>query len=120
MVLGGTGITPMLQLIRHITKDSKDTTKMALLFANQAEKDILLRDELEEAAAKHPDQFKLWYTVDTPSEGILSAELRFFNCLYQNITKLCYQLIAILILSTLLNMLFICLFLTNCCGIKII
>lgn len=48
---------------------------MALLFANQAEKDILLRDELEEVAAKHSDQFKLWYTVDTPSEGMFSAEI---------------------------------------------
>ncbi|KAG8336162.1 NADH-cytochrome b5 reductase 3 [Homalodisca vitripennis] len=69
MIAGGTGITPMLQLIRHITKDSHDTTKMALLFANQTEKDILLRDELEEVVSKHGAQFKLWYTVDTPSEG---------------------------------------------------
>lgn len=60
----------MLQLVRHITKDVQDTTKMALLFANQTEKDILLRDELEEVASKHSTQFKLWYTVDTPSEGL--------------------------------------------------
>lgn len=73
----------MLQLIRHITKDSKDTTKMALLFANQAEKDILLRDELEEVAAKHSDQFKLWYTVDTPSEGMFSAEIWLINYLQE-------------------------------------
>jgi len=69
MIAGGTGITPMLQLIRHITQDPQDTTKMALLFANQTEKDILLREELEEVAKKHSAQFKLWYTVDTPSEG---------------------------------------------------
>lgn len=68
---GGTGITPMLQLVRHITKDPTDNTQMALIFANQSEKDILLREELEEAASKYPDQFKLWYTVDRPEDGKL-------------------------------------------------
>lgn len=29
------GITPMLQLIRHITKNPSDTTTMSLIFANQ-------------------------------------------------------------------------------------
>ena len=59
----------MLQLVRHITKDPKDDTKLSLLFANQTEKDILLRDELEQVAKEYPDQFKLWYTVDRASEG---------------------------------------------------
>lgn len=59
----------MLQLVRHITKDPKDETKLSLLFANQTEKDILLRDELEQVAEEHPDQFKLWYTVDRATEG---------------------------------------------------
>ncbi|XP_063237218.1 NADH-cytochrome b5 reductase 3 isoform X2 [Bacillus rossius redtenbacheri] len=69
MIAGGTGITPMLQLIRHVTKDPEDRTQMALLFANQTEEDILLRKELEEVRDKHLDQFKLWYTVDRPAEG---------------------------------------------------
>lgn len=58
----------MLQLIRHITKDPTDKTELSLLFANQTEKDILVRKELEEVEKEHPDQFKLWYTVDTPSD----------------------------------------------------
>ena len=66
---GGTGITPMLQLIRQITRDPKDETKLSLLFANQTEEDILLRDELEEAVKSHPDQIKVWYTVDRPTDG---------------------------------------------------
>lgn len=54
---------------------------MALLFANQSEDDILLKNELEEVAKTHPLQFKLWYTVDRPSEGwkfsvgFISAEM---------------------------------------------
>lgn len=81
MIAGGTGITPMLQLVRHILKDPSDETQLALLFANQTEKDILLRDELEEATAKNPKQFKVWYTVDTPtdnwkySSGFINAEM---------------------------------------------
>lgn len=59
----------MLQLVRHITRDPDDNTAMALLFANQSEDDILLKNELEEVAKTHPLQFKLWYTVDRPSEG---------------------------------------------------
>lgn len=69
MIAGGTGITPMLQLIRAIAKDPEDNTQVSLLYANQTEKDILLREELEEVAKSHPDQVKVWYTVDTSSEG---------------------------------------------------
>ena len=35
MVAGGTGITPMLQIINAVLRDKSDTTKIRLLFANQ-------------------------------------------------------------------------------------
>ncbi|XP_039078359.1 NADH-cytochrome b5 reductase 2 [Hyaena hyaena] len=69
MIAGGTGITPMLQLIRHIIKNPNDRTRMSLIFANQAEEDILVRKELEEVARTHPEQFSLWYTLDRPPVG---------------------------------------------------
>ncbi|XP_062921667.1 NADH-cytochrome b5 reductase 1-like [Mobula hypostoma] len=69
MIAGGSGITPMLQLIRAIMKDREDPTMCYLLFANQTEKDILLRDDLEELQALYPDRFRLWYTVDKAPEG---------------------------------------------------
>ncbi|XP_041944692.1 NADH-cytochrome b5 reductase 3 [Alosa sapidissima] len=81
LIAGGTGITPMLQLVRAIIKDPSDQTTCHLLFANQTEKDILLRDELEEIQARHPDRFKLWFTVDRApegweySEGFISADM---------------------------------------------
>lgn len=52
-------------------KNPADETCMALLFANQTEADILLRQELEEAVAEHPGRLRLWYTVDRPTDGIL-------------------------------------------------
>jgi len=69
MIAGGTGITPMLQLIRAVFRDNNDATELSLLFANQSEDDILLRKELEEIQEEFPARFKLWYTVDRPSEG---------------------------------------------------
>jgi 2-polyprenylphenol hydroxylase and related flavodoxin oxidoreductases len=70
----------MLQLIRHITRDPDDATEMSLLFANQSENDILLKDELEEVAKMHPAQFKLWYTVDRSQEGkVFGRNLTHFN-----------------------------------------
>ncbi|XP_036433496.1 NADH-cytochrome b5 reductase 3 [Colossoma macropomum] len=81
MIAGGTGITPMLQIIRAIMKDPKDQTVCYLLFANQSEKDILLRPELEEIQANHPDRFNLWYTLDKVpqdwefSQGFISEEM---------------------------------------------
>lgn len=67
MIAGGTGITPVLQVMRAVLKDPQDRTTMHVLFANQSEADILLRPELEEAA-KDP-RVKLHYTVDRPPEG---------------------------------------------------
>jgi cytochrome-b5 reductase len=79
MIAGGTGITPMLQIIRAILKDKDDTTKVSLLFANQTEQDILLRHELEECAKDA--RMKLWYTLDRPeaswkySKGFVDFEM---------------------------------------------
>ena len=67
MIAGGTGITPMLQVITAIIRDEYDTTTtMALLFANQTEEDILLREELDGLARKHPHRFRVAYTLDRP------------------------------------------------------
>ena len=67
MIAGGTGITPMLQVLHAIFRDSKDsTTTASLLFANQTEDDILVREELESLAKEYPDRFKLHYTLDRP------------------------------------------------------
>lgn len=80
MIAGGTGIAPMLQIIRRVLK-TDDKTEIALLFANQTEEDILLRTELEEEAAKNPTQFKVWYTLDRPGDnwkygrGFVSKEM---------------------------------------------
>ncbi|XP_014611066.1 PREDICTED: NADH-cytochrome b5 reductase 3 isoform X1 [Polistes canadensis] len=69
MLAGGTGITPMLQLITAILNEPMDSTQISLLFANQTEKDILLKDELDDLARDYQHHLKIWYTVDTASEN---------------------------------------------------
>ncbi|PWY85092.1 hypothetical protein BO70DRAFT_428641 [Aspergillus heteromorphus CBS 117.55] len=69
MVAGGTGITPMYQLIRAICEDERDTTEISLIYANRSEGDILMREELEAFARKYPKNFKLWYMLDSAPEG---------------------------------------------------
>uniref|UniRef100_A0A158P9P8 Cytochrome-b5 reductase n=1 Tax=Angiostrongylus cantonensis TaxID=6313 RepID=A0A158P9P8_ANGCA len=69
MIAGGTGITPMLQIIKAILKNPTDRTHISLLFANQSEEDILCRKELDELATDHSDSFNVWYTVDRPPEN---------------------------------------------------
>jgi len=69
MVAGGTGITPMYQLIRAICENDTDTTEISLIYANRSEADILLREELETFARRYPKNFKLWYMLDTPPEN---------------------------------------------------
>jgi cytochrome-b5 reductase len=69
MMAGGTGLTPMLQIVQAVLDDKSDKTSLSLVYANQTEDDILCREQLEALQSAHPDQFKLWYTVDRPKEG---------------------------------------------------
>ncbi|KAG0325597.1 NADH-cytochrome b5 reductase [Dissophora globulifera] len=68
MIAGGTGLTPMLQIIRAIVKNPEDKTKVNLIFANVTHEDILLMAELDLLSKKHP-QFQVYYVLNTPPEG---------------------------------------------------
>ena len=69
MIAGGSGITPMLQIVRDIFKNENEQTTVKLLFANQTEADILLREEIEDFKRQFPGRFSFMYTVDRPGEG---------------------------------------------------
>src|SRR5271154_38939 len=70
MIAGGTGITPMLQIIRAILKNSSDRTKISLIFANVNEEDILLRKDLEQLVEDEKSRFKLYLVLNNPpAEG---------------------------------------------------
>lgn len=68
MLAGGTGITPMYQVMQAILKDPSDETEIYLVYANRTEDDILLREELDEWERKHSN-VKVWYVVENMKEG---------------------------------------------------
>ena len=69
MIAGGTGITPMLQIIRAIIRGraSGDDTEIDLIFANVGVEDILLREDLDQLA-KEDKGFRVHYVLNNPPE----------------------------------------------------
>ncbi|PLN81826.1 NADH-cytochrome b5 reductase [Aspergillus taichungensis] len=70
MIAGGTGITPMLQIIKAIIRNrprngGNDVTKVDLIFANVNPEDILLHKELEDLI-KEDDGFRVHYVLNNP------------------------------------------------------
>jgi len=68
MIAGGSGITPMLQIIRCVCHHPRDNLQISLIYANVTEEDILLREELDSYTKKFPN-FKVYYSLDKPSPG---------------------------------------------------
>lgn len=73
MIAGGTGITPMLQIVRAIIRGrphngGTDTTEVDLIFANVNKEDILLREDLDTLAAKDA-KFRVHYVLNNPPEN---------------------------------------------------
>jgi cytochrome-b5 reductase len=66
MIAGGSGISPMYQVIRAICEDGSDSTTVSLLYANRTEQDILLRKDLDDFARKYPQKFRVHYLLDSP------------------------------------------------------
>jgi len=84
LMAGGTGITPMLQVIDAVLREPEQeccVSTLSLLYANQTEDDILVRTQLEALSLAHPGRFKLHYTLDRPppgwsySEGFITTEM---------------------------------------------
>lgn len=66
LLAGGTGITPMYQLIRTIFDNPEDKTKVTLVFGNISEEDILLKRELAKIENTYPQRFRAFYVLDNP------------------------------------------------------
>lgn len=80
MLAGGTGLTPMLQVMKEILHNADDHTQVSLVFANNTEEDILLKAELDALAKKYKN-LKITYILSQPSAswkgetGFVSQEL---------------------------------------------
>ena len=69
MIAGGTGITPMLQIIRAVLKNPQDNTRLSIIYANVNYEDILLKKELDELADKYSSRFKVFYVLNNAPAG---------------------------------------------------
>ncbi|ORX72223.1 ferredoxin reductase-like protein [Linderina pennispora] len=68
MIAGGTGITPMYQIVQHILDNPEDKTRVSVIFANVNEDDILLKEQLDKWASEH-EGFEISYVLNNPPEG---------------------------------------------------
>ena len=73
MIAGGTGITPMLQIIRAIVRGrprngGNDTTEVDLIFANVKYEDILLKEDLDSLTKEDPG-FRVYYVLNETPEN---------------------------------------------------
>ncbi|XP_077540014.1 NADH-cytochrome b5 reductase 2-like [Haemaphysalis longicornis] len=73
LVAAGSGVTPMLQLLRHRFADLSDFTRITMVDVNHSEQDIIVRDELEEYAKKDRRRFKICHVLDDLPEKIPKA-----------------------------------------------
>jgi len=69
LLAGGTGIAPLLQIVRILLDDAEDRTRMKVLAINRREEDILMRDELDRLAVMHPDRLEITYSLTSPSDS---------------------------------------------------
>ncbi|KAF8899289.1 cytochrome-b5 reductase [Infundibulicybe gibba] len=81
LIGGGSGITPLYQILTHALSNKLNKTKFKLLFSNVTEKDILLKEEFDTLKKKYPNTFDVVYLVDTPEgewrgpTGFISADV---------------------------------------------
>ena len=94
MIAGGTGITPMLQIIRAIVRGrprngGNDTTEVDLIFANVKYEDILLKDDLDSLTKEDPG-FRVYYVLNEPPEnwdggvGFVTADMIKVGSIFRN------------------------------------
>lgn len=66
MIAGGTGITPMYQIMRNVLAEEGNTTHIALLFCNKTIDDVLLGKETDQLARDHPSTFAAQHCLTKP------------------------------------------------------
>lgn len=69
MIAGGTGFTPMLQIVRHALTEPLqpgvvDKTRLSMLYCNRTEQHVLLKGMFDKLARDFSSRFRMFYTVD--------------------------------------------------------
>ena len=73
-VAGGTGITPMISIIRWIVAKGLDV-ELSLVFSNKTQADIIFREEWEADAREHGN-FRAYHVLEQPPAGWIQGHGR--------------------------------------------
>lgn len=69
MICGGSGITPIFQVLRAVMQDKSDPTTCVVLDGNRLVEDILCKEDLDVFARENEDRCTLLHTLTQPPEG---------------------------------------------------
>ena len=83
MICGGSGITPIWQVLRAILANKVDPTKCLVLDGNRAEEDILCKAELDAFAAENKEKCRLIYALSKPPPAWTGIKGRLDRFLYE-------------------------------------
>lgn len=65
LIAGGSGITPILEVLNEYMSNPDKLEKVCLIYANETVHDILLKEELDSMMTKYP-QFHVYYVLHYP------------------------------------------------------
>ena len=68
MICGGSGVTPIFQVLRAVMQDNADPTTCVVLDGNRLVEDILCKEDLDVFARDNADRCNLMYTLTQPPE----------------------------------------------------
>jgi nitrate reductase (NAD(P)H) len=69
MICGGSGITPIFQVLRAVLKDAEDPTTCLVLDGNRLEEDILCREEMDALIKGNEGRCRLLHALSKPSDS---------------------------------------------------
>jgi len=80
MLVGGTGITPMVQALHALLGNEKDTSQINMLLGNQTEDDILCDKVLKSWTLTHGEQFDVTHVLSSePEDSTWTGERGFIT-----------------------------------------
>lgn len=83
MICGGSGVTPIYQVLRAVTEDPADKTECVVLDGNRLEEDILCRKELDDMVGHAKDRTRLIHSLSQPTESWKGRRGRMDDALFE-------------------------------------
>lgn len=69
MLVGGTGVAPMIQALHAVLGNAEDTTEVSMLYGSRTEQDILAKDALADWCSEHHGRITVTHVLSNEPEG---------------------------------------------------